>query len=203
MKRIPIILLIFSCIFYGCVQQQLRPKEYMTWVKNENNGLRVTKQIDDNTFVLQYKPCEFEALLHTMNENITHRQLDSTMKPLQSLQYFTFCIKRLDKKDPAAAAGTDEADYNNRLNYLMFEMQADFKLIDGKDTLPCAFYHYERNYDLSPENNMLLGFELPKEQNVISDKTIIYSDQLLGTGTIQLTIKAEDIKRIPTLNLIP
>ncbi len=203
MKRLLLIMPIIPLIFAGCARQELGPQAYAEWVKNAENGLRVSKQVGENEFTLQYKPAAYEVLLHD-HAPASQAALDEAVKPLEELQYFTLCIRTAERKDPAEASALDEADRNNRLNYLMFDMQADFALVDGKDTLPCVFYHYERNYNLSPENNILLGFEqLPGKAEQAADKTLIYTDQLLGSGPVQITIKAEDIQRIPRLKITP
>lgn len=201
MKRFLFILPLFGILFSACIHRELGPAEYMSWVKNGGNGLRVTKEVGKHTFVLQYKPCEYEALLHAKSTAITQQELTAAVKPLKQMQYFTFCIQSSDKKDPAGSVAIDEADYNQRLNYLMFDMQQDFSLIDGADTLPCVFYHYERNYNLSADNNILLGFEMPARDKSLHDKTVIYDDHLLDSGPVLLTVKAKNIESIPSLKL--
>lgn len=199
MNRSRLILILLVVIAFGaCTRHNLEPRDYMAWVKDESNGLHVSKQVGQHTFELQYKPYAFEALLHQHGAAVTKAELNKAIESLGGLQYFTLTIRSEDKKDPAGSVSTDEADYNQRLNYLMFDMQQDFSLIDGSDTLPCVFYHYERNFNLSPENNILLGFGLPKK-NITNDKTLFYNDQLLNTGPVLLTVKAADIAAVPSL----
>jgi hypothetical protein len=201
MKRLSAYFFLIAVIVVSCSVQNMGPREYMQWVKSEQNGLRISKEISDYKFTLQYKPVEFEALLHLGDKPVAKPQFDSLTATIKDVQFFTFCINTPDKKDPARAISLNEADYNQRLNYLMFEMQNDFYLVDGKDTLPCLFYHYERNFDVSPDNNILLGFERDTLQKEIGDKTLIYDDKILETGPVILTVKSQDIKSVPTLKL--
>lgn len=201
MRAFNYIAILFFILLSGCAVHELAPADYMQWVKDEENGLHVSKRMGDHIFSLQYKPSEFEALLHMKNNEVSRLRLNQATASMNELQYYTFCISSPGKKDPAASAAVDDADYNQRLNYLMFDMQNDFMLIDGKDTLTCAFYHYERNFNVSPDNNILLGFEQVNTSNQIQDKTILYDDHLLETGAVLLTIKAEDLKSVPTLKL--
>jgi hypothetical protein len=187
-------------LFSACAEKTLPPAEYMSWVKDEAHGLCVRKQVDRHLFTLQYKPCAYEALLHSREKDLDQKKLNELMEPLKEIQYFTLTIESDDHKDPAGSTATDEADYQQRLNYLMFEMQPDFALIDGDDTLACAFYHYERNYNLAPENHILLGFE-SKAGEEAKNKTLLYDDHLLGIGLVQITIEATEIKEIPKLKL--
>jgi hypothetical protein len=172
----------------------------MAWVKSEENGLRVAKQIGNCNFTLQYKPCEYEALLHHKKEIITEADLDKATTALKDLQYFMLVIRNADGKEIMEEGSREMVEYGSKLNYMISDMQMDFSLVDGNDTLPCAFYHYERNFGISPENNILLGFEIPaSSSNDVHDKTIIYDDKLLGNGIVMLTIKSEDIQQIPAL----
>jgi hypothetical protein len=201
MKRLTPFLFFIAAIVVSCSVQNMGPREYMQWIKNEQNGLRVAKEIGNYKFTLQYKPVEFEALLHLGDKPVARQQMDSLTAAIKEVQFFTFCINTPDKKDPARAVSLNEADYNQRLNYLMFEMQKDFFLVDGKDTLSCLFYHYERNFDVSADNNILLGFERDTPQKEIADKTLIYDDKILDIGPVMLTVKSKNIKSIPTLKL--
>jgi hypothetical protein len=201
MKYYLLLFILITAAAIRCSVQHVSPREYMKWVKDEENGLRVSKEIGDYKFTLQYKPCEFEALLHLGDKPLAKKQLDSAVASIKDIQFFTLCINSPGKNDPAKDISIDEADYNQRLNYLMFEMQKDFFLVDGKDTLSCLFYHYERNFNVSPENNILLGFERDTLEKEPADKTLIYDDKILETGPVMLTIRSNNIKAVPVLNL--
>ncbi|CAN5905164.1 hypothetical protein BH11BAC7_BH11BAC7_32950 [soil metagenome] len=194
------ILFMLFCFLSGCIQKELTPAQYMTWVKSEEHGLRIGKQIGNCSFTLQYKPCEYEALLHHKNEIKNELDLNKLTAPLKNLQYFTLTIKNADGKEIMEEGSFEMVEYGSKLNYMISDMQMDFSLIDGNDTVSCAFYHYERNFGVSPENNILLGFEIPAtDKNRANDKTLIYEDKLLGNGIVMLTIKSEDIKQVPRL----
>jgi hypothetical protein len=174
MRTFVTISFLLTSFFYGCIPEQLSPKEYMSWVKNDEHGLCVTKQVGNCNFTLQYKPCEYEALLHQKNESVSKPELDKAIASINNLQYFMLTIKNSDGKEIMEEGSSDQVEYGSKLNYMISDMQLDFSLIDGRDTLPCAFYHYERNFGISPENNILLGFEIPKsKENKVNDKTII------------------------------
>ena len=123
--------------------QKLEPLQYMSWVENKENGLKVEKKIGEITFTLQYKPLEYVALLDLHKEQLNKQELEKKMDEYSSLQYFTFQIsadtqQELLKKD---VKGAD--DYANRINYFSFEMQKDLKLIENTDTLNCELFHFE------------------------------------------------------------
>jgi hypothetical protein len=200
MKKI-ISYMIGALILTGCVKQTLAPTEYVDWVRDENNGLRVVKEIDGQQFILQYKPAEYEVLMQNKNHSATSTQLKEYTVNSGDLQFFTLTIVTDDHREIAASGGADENVFQERVMYMMSEMQMDFELVDGNDTLPCVFFHCERNFNISPENNILLGFEKPAKKNAVHDKTLIYTDRILDCGPVKLTIKADDLENIPELLL--
>lgn len=198
MKIIPTYVLI-AVLFAGCARQSLAPSEYVNWVRDESNGLKVEKEIAGHLFQLQYKPSEYEVLMQTPDVQLSKKSLSEYEENAGGLQFYTLTIVTADHREISSSGIADETEYEQRVMYAMSEMQYDFELIDGNDTLPCVFFHCERNFNISPENNILLGFD--KSANTITDKTLIYTDRLLDCGPVKLTIKAEDIENIPELLL--
>jgi hypothetical protein len=192
-----------ALVFTGCVKKVLAPREFISWVRDAENGLRVEKEIADHLFALQYKPAEYEVLMQARDEDISTSDFNAMKNEIDELQYFTLSVIAADKKELALSGTADEKAYAERANYMMAEMQEDFALLEGGDTLPCVFFHSERNFNLSPENHILLGFEKAKTNGTQSakDKTLIYYDRLLDCGLVLLTIKAEDLQNLPELKL--
>ncbi len=183
----------------GCQKGELQPVEYMKWIENENNGLRVKKEIGNFEFMLQYKPLEYVTLLeqkmaNTQSDSIRRRTLE-----LGDMQYYTFRITSKKDDEMLKTGVQSEEDYYGRLDYFISAIQDDIALVDGKDTLPCLLYHFERNYALAPYSNMVLGFKNIVKKNIINNKTFIYDDAVLGTGPVQITIKGNDLLQIPKL----
>ena len=81
-----------------------------------------------------------------------------------------------------------ENELTEKLNYLNSKIQLDFKIIQGKDTLPCVMTHFERNYGVAPYLSIQLAFE-----NSISlkkqDYAVLYADHLFNNGVMQLYAK--------------
>jgi hypothetical protein len=176
--------------------EKLTPVNYMTWVENKENGLKVEKTISDVTYTLQYKPLEYVALLDLKKEQVSKPELEKKMDEYNSMQYFTFQIsadtqQELLKKD---VKGAD--DYNNRINYFSFEMQKDLKLIEGTDTLNCELFHFERVYGVAPYARFVLGFAATK---TTTDKTLFYDEKIFGSGKIYLTIQAKNNNQLPVV----
>lgn len=123
------------------------------------------------------------------------------MKDLKELQYYTLKLGILGGEfNVSNYEVSDNATQQERLNYLSFAMQKDIKLVEGKDTLNCALYHFERSYDITPYRTFVLAFQ-QKEINKGKDKTLILDLAYFKTGPIKLNFKGADLVRIPNLKL--
>jgi len=67
-------------------------------------------------------------------------------------------------------------------------------------SLRCRMFHFEGANGILPYDNCVLAFD--KNKNPKTDKTFLYRAEKLGLGWINMTIKAEDIQRIPQLKTI-
>jgi len=180
----------------GCGTGSLEPKEYMGWIENIENGLKKTEKIGDYEFSLQYKPIEYVALVESRDVNIEEETLKSKVAELKDFQYYNLKIMALGAAELLSANIVEEDEYYGRLNYFVTYAQEDIQLIEANDTLPCSLYLFERNYGLANHNNIVLGF---KSNNKDADKTVIFNDQVLGTGPVRFKINKEDLLEIPSL----
>lgn len=172
------------------------PAEYISFIENEENGLRVTKEIERIRFTLQYKPLDLAVLSELKGKSKDEKLFRKTRKEFEGMQYFNFRVESSTGPDLLKFDGT--IDDGTKMNYLAFEMQKDLFLVDGLDTLPCRIFHYERTYNIAPYSDFILAFEESAKNNK-HDKTLIFEDRLFNTGTIKLKIRREDILNVPTL----
>jgi hypothetical protein len=84
-----------------------------------------------------------------------------------------------------------------KIMYLDFDMQKDFTIVNGTDSIPPAICQRIQNgYGASYE--YMLAFER-QTKNDPGDFTVVYKDEIFGIGTIAFVYRQEDIKKIPTL----
>lgn len=172
--------------------------DYAKWVESED-GLRMTKKIDKIAFQLQYMPKEYLVIkdyadsIMTLNEN----KLQQASKEYEELQYFKLRISIDDFNDEIVKYNIrNDFEYEERVKYYSFNMQHRLKLIDGKDTLPCVMYNYERTFNLTPNSNFQIAFPAGKAN---TPKTLILDDLYLGTGKIMIAFSQEKINSIPVI----
>lgn len=177
-----------------------KPKDYVKWVEDENNGLKAKKNIGVYSFELQYKPLEYVVLREQKNKLTNNDMLLSETEKIKDLQYFTFRIGVPGSNDEAIKNGAaNYSEYQKRVNYFSLQMQQDLRLIDGTDTLACVLHHFERTYGVDPYSTFVLAFEKGEKEN--QSKTFIYNDNVLGVGPVKFTIDSEKFKNIPHLSI--
>ncbi len=93
---------------------------------------------------------------------------------------------------------TGEKPVKEKLLYLDFDMQNDFVLLLGKDSVAPAICQKIEN-GISGSYEYMLAFEKPPVQEEKDGFTVIYNDKIFGIGTIAFVYNKDDIKKIPKL----
>ncbi|PCI97037.1 MAG: hypothetical protein COB15_08720 [Flavobacteriales bacterium] len=192
-------------------ESSLNKEDYVHYVTNEDNGLLNTKEINDIEFHLQYEPINYKVLKKVKNRLITPKQYREDVERFKGGQYFIFKIALKDKQgDLLKYEAKNQEEYADRVQYFSSRMQNDFYLLDGKDSLKCNLFHFERTYGVSPFSTFVLGFdsnnELKEVGNTVKeivkdDKVLVYDDKAFGVGPIKYKIRAKDINNIPELTI--
>jgi hypothetical protein len=195
------ILAIAVIVLHGCQPASLEPARYVKWVENEKNGLKSVKDFGDFKFSLQYKPLPYIVLKETHDPNTSAALVQKRSKELGSMQYYTLTISTRDKKELLKSHATSDQDYYDRLGYMVDEAQNDISLVEGNDTLPCRLYHFERDYGITPNAQILLGFDEPSKGNPDKERALIFDEKILGIGRIFLAVNSKAINNIPHLQL--
>lgn len=203
-KKNSILLFVFAvnCVFImGCSKPStLNAKDYTAWIENPANGICITKKISDFEFAVLYKPVDYVVAIESKNKNISKDSILKRRENLKGYQYYTFRIRSFKDNEFFKTGMTSENEYYKRLEYFVSNAQNDIILVEDKDTIPCAVYHFERNYGISPYSSIVLSFE-EKDNSNTKDKVFIYEDKVLGVGKIAIKIKGSELSDLPKLNI--
>jgi hypothetical protein len=183
----------------ACSPEQLMPGQYIRWVEDPENELVASRELDGFSFELQYKPVPYIILMENSGKYPGATQFWKRAAQLNGMQYYTLRISSDQDKDLLKAGIRNDNEYYSRLEYFTSIMQNDISLVSGTDTLACVLFHYERNYNLSPRSNFLLGFENPSGVSTSGERILVFQDQVFGTGIIKLTIPEQSITDLPAL----
>jgi hypothetical protein len=176
--------------------------DYINMIKG-NSELGVKKEMKNMKFVCRYKTND-ELILSEVSGKVLKKQAYQELsKKYSDMVYFNFLIE-LEKSGEAIGEKGDES-YFKMLDYFSNQMQNDFFAVVNGDTIPCAIYHYERNFELSPYNNINLAFSSALIRKKITnewlaDVSIIYDDRILGTGPLQFNFSKNNINELPVLD---
>lgn len=87
---------------------------------------------------------------------------------------------------------------NEKLQYLNFDMQNDFSLLLGNDSLSPGICQKIEN-GRSDNFQYIVAFEKPLENMGVNDYTLFYQDKIFGTGMIAFVFKQANMSKIPIL----
>jgi hypothetical protein len=178
----------------ACGKKTLSPQAYMAWINDTNNGLIKSETFGKVKYTIAYRPSDYnkaKALIENdslslKNSQIMHHSFILKMEPVDgTTQVLT--IDAAEKQEPF-----------QRINYYLSEAQQYFQLIEGKDTLPSNNYIYERYYNLSPTQNMVVGFD-QKHPLGSNELTFILEDKIFNTGKIAYNFSSTTLQNIPIL----
>ncbi|MCU0442346.1 MAG: hypothetical protein MUE96_08110 [Bacteroidia bacterium] len=192
-------------ILAGCglsATKQLDLTEYLKWYNSKDCDLRNTKNIGDYTFISEYRPVDY-MVASEMQKNDSYDQstYDSLKVDFEGMHYFLLKIKTSDpSKDILNYNLKETNEYFSRLQYFSELAQEDIYLISENDTVQCALYHFERTYNSSPYNNILIGFERNKS-NTDSQLKLCFNENALGNGMLYFNYSKDAITNSPKLKL--
>ena len=174
-------------------------RDYMAFVEEPRNGLRKTKEIEDMVYTLQYTPLEYVIAMEKLKDTLSSEEVTKRKDELKDMQYFTLKIEAKNNNLELLRYKLEsDEEYQDRVHYFSFDMQKDIYLMDGKDSIPCALYHFERNFGVAPYAKFVLGFET-SQGNVIEDKKFSLNDRVFNVGRINIKINKNSIKSIPKI----
>jgi hypothetical protein len=180
--------------------EKLTVGEFVAWCGDENNKLTKIKTISDIRFNLTYLPAETMAYLELRTEDYDLAKFQRATKNYSEMTYFNFKMEVIN--------GTGEllkyklqspSQYDGRVKYTAFEMQNDFCLIQGKDTLLPGLYQFERIFEVGPYANMMLAFD-NKKFNKNDEFTIVYNDRLFEKGFVKFNYKNKQLINLPNIS---
>lgn len=181
-------------LLVGCGRQTLQSEDYIKWIEDSKNGLVKTETYGKVKYTVAYRPADYnkaKSLLNNdsfqiTNSNKKNHSFIIKMEPVDGKTQ-VLVIDAIEKQEPF-----------QRINYYLSEAQNHIKLIEGNDTLPSTNYIYERYYNLSPSQNMVIGFE-QKQALGSNDLVFILEDKIFNTGKIAFNFNQKTLKNIPIL----
>lgn len=199
-NTIQIIFFVVSFFLFGCsgMDKEIIPLEYVKYVEDEDNALKISKEIGDVVYTLQYKPVDYLIALEQKKNIIDINEYTKRKMELNGMEYFTLELKpKINNMEVLNIGAEDKNEYNARIQYASFDLQNDIYLIDGLDIVPCGIYHFEQKYGLGNSVKLLLGFE--KSSKTHKNLTVVFEDKILNGGVLKFLLMRENIDLLPKM----
>jgi len=162
----------------------LDEKEYISFVRDLENGLHVIKEVNEFVFDVQYQPMDYLAISRNPND----------LQPDNSLQYYLLNVGvKGSKIDIEHYKATNEAELQQTRYYFSYHFQNDIQLEERGQVLPCLLFHAEQSLKEGNFKTFVLAFE-NKFPDSEESKLVITSD-LFGS----LPVKIKILKTTPRL----
>ncbi len=194
--------LLFFPLLFSC-KKKMNMNEFASWVESGQYPHIYSKSIAGYTFQLKYIPSDYMAIKNLIDNDIAVDSFTDLRKKFSNAQYMILRISRNDHKDLLKVISENQQEYTQMVNYFSFEMGDKIYAINGHDTLNSSFFHYERNYSLSPYNTFIVEFENHAIEDSLNkdDLVFVLEDDQLSVGTVKIVIPKKDIASIPEIIL--
>lgn len=148
-----LILLITIAFIVSCGSKQMKPVEYINYVKEKDNGYLKTFENPEYKIDNMLLTSTYYALTQLEPKLVNDKVLDSINKDMQNETLFNMKFYLKNKNE----------EFTNYINY---KMNNDIYLIVKQDSFKCKTYIPEPPNGVQPYINILLGFNCPQSQNM-------------------------------------
>lgn len=170
-------------VFISCNKNaEIVKKELVDYVKNEDNGLSQTIEVNGVKINLAYRPTDL-MVYQEMSVNNEQKKVnkDSIRNKYKNHLYFILSYSR-DNKELLSTIATSREEFNNVQNILTFDMRKRICLLNqDKDTIPLIDYNFPRTYGMARANTLLFVFK--KDEVFEQSDELIFNVKDIGIGT--------------------
>lgn len=200
-KAIKVLVILLCAIFVFSCKRGLNSVAYIQYIQDKENGLKKTVSVGEWEYLVQYKPHDYIILLENRG-NVKSFDIKKRKADLKGTAWFNISFRVSDGRvSPMRYNLASREEYDTRLNYFLSRAQSNIRLIYNKrDTLFPVGYLFENNYNLAPQETIVVGFELPeKGDQTVKDMLLCYHDEIFKNGIIKVAYRGDDVQRIPNL----
>ncbi|MBL7711887.1 MAG: hypothetical protein JNL13_05470 [Chitinophagaceae bacterium] len=184
-NKLVVFLLLASC------NTQLDDREFAAYVKDSGKGLRKTITVDQIVYDVQYMP----ARMILVQEQLQADEKKKRAAQLKGTLWFTISLKCLHSSvNPLKYQVSGIEEYNERLDYFLNHAGKNIRLDYGTKVLQPISYHFENNYGLTANETIMVGFEMPEEEQD-ADATLVFEDKVFKNGIIKAFFPADKLRK--------
>lgn len=191
------VLFLFAILF-GCTRNESLSKgEYLAFLTSGAGQFFKERQINHLSYKLKMQLPEYTLLKRNDSINTVEKFNQELARDKDKLNFVLLLGDEKQSKRVKEIIYKPEL-FGRLIDYASIELASDFKLVQGRDTLPCAFVYLEPANSLQPVIRLSLAFENVKRS---SDCTLIFNDNLFNNGQLKFHYGIETFNDLPKLKL--
>lgn len=176
----------FLLLAYGC-KHQTAEQRYVKYINDLQHKIKQQIKIGEVQATIKWLPIDYRKLMSR------DQQIDPANNNDNSFYYFDIKFDKTKGDKPG----------KEKIMYLDFDMQKDFVLLVGKDSVSPVICQKIEN-GIAGSYQYMLTFEKKEPgsyrmEKAVEDFSVIYNDKIFGIGTIAFVYKQKDIQKIPKL----
>ncbi|HLK98096.1 MAG TPA: hypothetical protein VK364_10035 [Hymenobacter sp.] len=188
-------------LMFSCQKPKVNEAELGRYVSKENaNGLYAETVESGYRFGLRYQPIELLAL-SALPEGYSKSEYEAALLAFAGSEHFVFAVSSEDGDTRRKAEAAWNDDYDSVYNDLLFNQTARFELRANGVAYPCSICHLENDGGARDAYTFVLGFQVPADEPLAGDRTVVYRDNTFTNTKIALTISGDAIDNIPNLSV--
>ena len=193
----PLVIVLISCANV----QYKTSEEYLRYIENQENGLKISKFYSDIELTAKFLPAELKAL-QELETGYGFEVFDSLLLYYSGSYNFIFTIS------PTKNNRIDDLNYYGIYNYdefverkknLNYNFEECFVLQAGNKEYYPALFHFEQDYCVSGKLVFHLVFVTSEKTKRFEKITLQFNDPFYNTNQSNFIFKGKSLKKIPTV----
>jgi len=184
MRHLYPIVFILLFIAVSC-SNNLNPREFIQWVEDEHNGLRIKQNTPDASYVVQYEPAVYKALKASPTTNPAREQLNKQQEQYAGFHHFLLKVKPNGHPPDKIS------------KFLAYRLKDHIRFIRGRDTLSrTVMYHLEGSGSVTPYYRILIAY--PRKDHS-GDLQLLINRNKMDPRQVKFTFSSADLTNIPEI----
>ncbi len=192
-----LVLALLGGMLLGCSSHTSDPVGYCEAVEQAGD-LVAEKAMEEMIYQVRQVPREYQVL-QQLGVSTSQQAFDQAMQESTGIRYFEMRLRpRMGAQGAAQKGVGSQAAWQERDQYLSYNLGQHLRLVVGNDTLPCSLAHRVAAHDMTPFTSYWLGFEGP-EVPTGTDVQLIYNDPFFNHGPLKFMLPGAALEALPTI----